>query len=185
MKYYRLEVIAEAYRISKGTLMAWCRSGKLAGVKVPNHPDKIRSYIWMLPETELVKLEEYKLCDPEYEPHMQPNVIMNELIRIKEDFRKNRGEPIPDILRTHHGMRAVIYDLYMNTPEYKAKRLEVLKRDGFVCQLCGSGKNLQVHHINYDNLGTELETDDLITLCGSCHDKRVHGKDTSRVPAVC
>ena len=57
---------------------------------------------------------------------------------------------------------------------YEKIRQEVLKRDNYKCQLCGSSKNVEVHH--KDGKGTEYDTDhmnndkdNLITLCHRCH----------------
>jgi 5-methylcytosine-specific restriction endonuclease McrA len=58
---------------------------------------------------------------------------------------------------------------------YDQLRNQVLRRDGWRCQVCSSMKNLQVHH---KTLRSQQGSDDdlnLITLCGCCHD-RVHGR---------
>lgn len=64
---------------------------------------------------------------------------------------------------------------YINSPKWKAKRQMVLERDNFRCRKCGTGKNLDVHHITYDHLGNE-PLDDLVTLCRDCHND-VHKYD--------
>ena len=70
------------------------------------------------------------------------------------------------------------YD-YMRSSEWQEKRMQRLMMDGFRCQMCGSGTNLQVHHISYDNLRKDAEIDDLVTLCKTCHEK-VHSTDLER-----
>lgn len=64
--------------------------------------------------------------------------------------------------------------VYINQPEWKAQRLLALKRDNSTCQLCGSTKNLVVHHLdgsgdlpNYQPANNKLKN--LQTLCKSCH----------------
>jgi 5-methylcytosine-specific restriction endonuclease McrA len=53
--------------------------------------------------------------------------------------------------------------------DYKALCLEILRRDGWRCQLCGRRKDLQVHHIEFrSRLGSDCEGN-LITLCAQCH----------------
>lgn len=48
---------------------------------------------------------------------------------------------------------------------------EILKRDGWRCQHCGSMNELQVHHIqSRSQLGDDSERN-LITLCAWCHNK--------------
>jgi 5-methylcytosine-specific restriction endonuclease McrA len=49
-------------------------------------------------------------------------------------------------------------------------REEILKRDWYMCQMCMSSKNLQVHHMDYDGEPWESKTIDLITLCENCHE---------------
>ena len=70
------------------------------------------------------------------------------------------------------------YSAYMNSPEWKKNRYPALVRDGFKCAMCGTAKNLIVHHITYERLGHE-NMDDLITLCKGCHAK-VHENDLSK-----
>lgn len=62
------------------------------------------------------------------------------------------------------------------TPEWKAKRAEILERDLHMCQRCMSSKNLQVHHTKYiDGLKAwEYSGWYLLTLCENCH-KAEHG----------
>jgi 5-methylcytosine-specific restriction endonuclease McrA len=52
----------------------------------------------------------------------------------------------------------------------------VFKRDGYKCHKCGNEKNIQCHHLTYENLfHEEKHLDDLITLCKKCH-KKIHNK---------
>ena len=68
------------------------------------------------------------------------------------------------------------YYEYIHSEEWRQKRNQVLKRDGFRCQMCGTAKNLRVHHISYEHLNQDEELDDLITLCDNCHTK-IHEQD--------
>lgn len=64
------------------------------------------------------------------------------------------------------------YSELLKDSRWQNKRLEILQRDGFTCQLCGSkDKPLNVHHIFYkkDVNPWDYENDDLITLCEHCH----------------
>lgn len=71
--------------------------------------------------------------------------------------------------------QSTIYADYMKSEEWKWTRAERIKKDGYKCSMCGSAKNLCVHHITYENLGDE-PLDDLITLCAKCH-KKIHDAD--------
>lgn len=70
----------------------------------------------------------------------------------------------------------VKYNNYLKKPQWKKRRDEILERDGYRCQWCGSAENLQVHHKCYfkNSRGEmippwEYEDKYLITLCGDCH----------------
>ena len=66
-------------------------------------------------------------------------------------------------------MEVVIdYKKYINSPQWKHKRLLRLKVDRFKCRTCGETENLECHHVTYDRLGNE-DLEDLITLCKACH----------------
>lgn len=69
------------------------------------------------------------------------------------------------------------YDFYIKSKKWRGKRIERLKIDDFRCARCGSEINLQVHHLNYENLGNEDVENDLVTLCRKCH-AELHGKET-------
>ena len=60
----------------------------------------------------------------------------------------------------HHTARKIIYTIY--NKEYK-------------CEKCGSTKNVDVHHIDGDY--TNNNSDNLMLLCRSCHNK-IHRKET-------
>ena len=72
------------------------------------------------------------------------------------------------------------YKDQIKSPKWQRRRLEILSRDNFTCQVCGAKEEtLHVHHICYlkekeiwdypDNL--------LITLCESCHETEHKFKD--------
>jgi len=58
-------------------------------------------------------------------------------------------------------------------PRWKERREEVLQRDNYKCQSCGSKSNLHVHHIipfyKFDDYEEANTLPNLITLCNSCH----------------
>ena len=69
----------------------------------------------------------------------------------------------------------VNYHDWMNSDGWRKKRNKKLKEAGYKCELCGSAKNLRVHHITYENLGHE-PMDDLLAVCDNCH-KKLHKED--------
>lgn len=76
-------------------------------------------------------------------------------------------------------MRSAFYYAYMHSAAWYAKRKRALLRAQYRCQKCRSPKRLDVHHLTYERLGHEWDTD-LVVLCRKCHDQ-VHGKTTRRV----
>ena len=66
-------------------------------------------------------------------------------------------------------------------PKKKAKKrqkvshetyMKVLKRDNYMCQICGTNQNLHLHHIRYRSERKDLidEPTNLIMLCFKCHE---------------
>lgn len=64
--------------------------------------------------------------------------------------------------------------LELDPKAYKELRDQVLARDGWRCQSCGSSRNLQVHHLRARSKLGDDALQNLITLCAECH-ARQHG----------
>jgi 5-methylcytosine-specific restriction endonuclease McrA len=60
--------------------------------------------------------------------------------------------------------------LYTKSPEWQARKASVLRRDGYVCQACGTNPATQVHHLTYRHWGHE-PLFDLVAVCKPCHDR--------------
>ena len=57
----------------------------------------------------------------------------------------------------------------LDLAEYELLRQQILRRDGWRCQFCGTMSNLQVHHQQFrSQAGADVESN-LITLCADCH----------------
>ena len=65
------------------------------------------------------------------------------------------------------------YKEQLQTDEWKAKRLEILERDGKCCTKCDKTTYLHVHHTYYEDnkFAWEYPNEALITLCKGCHYK--------------
>lgn len=63
------------------------------------------------------------------------------------------------------------YSEKLRDPKWQKKRLEILERDNFSCQVCKDDKTeLHIHHKKYGYENPwENESDDLITCCKYCH----------------
>lgn len=60
----------------------------------------------------------------------------------------------------------------LKDPRWQRLRLEILQRDDFACQNCGTNtETLHVHHLNYTGYNPwNAPSEDLITLCEECHE---------------
>lgn len=67
---------------------------------------------------------------------------------------------------------ATSYQELLQHPKWQKKRLEILERDEYTCQLCQDTETqLQIHHLEY-SYGInpwEYSNDKLITYCAICH----------------
>jgi 5-methylcytosine-specific restriction endonuclease McrA len=73
------------------------------------------------------------------------------------------------------GIRIKSPRLRLDSTSYGELHRQVLERDGWRCQVCGSMQNLQVHHLKFRSQSGGDEEQNLITLCAQCH-ARVHRK---------
>ena len=96
---------------------------------------------------------------------------------VSKPVRKPYFDSVPDpfsylddshVWRADQFMSSEAKAAYLRSDEWAELRGEVLLRDEFQCQVCGSKRNLEVHHVSYIALGNE-SLEDLTTLCRGCH----------------
>jgi 5-methylcytosine-specific restriction endonuclease McrA len=63
--------------------------------------------------------------------------------------------------------------LRLDPLSYESLRLQILRRDGWRCQSCGTMSNLEVHHREFRSHSGADSDENLITLCTACH-TRMH-----------
>jgi hypothetical protein len=68
-------------------------------------------------------------------------------------------------IETRLGIR---YYAYLESDQWKQRRLFMIRRAGYRCQICNGRRKLQVHHRTYERVGEE-RIDDLTVLCAECH----------------
>lgn len=86
-----------------------------------------------------------------------------------------------------HNFEDNSYGELLFRPEWKEKRGRIMERDGNRCVICGSTKDLQVHHRQYHFnavsnrkcLPWDYDDKYLVTLCKSCHDR---GHNLYKIP---
>ena len=59
--------------------------------------------------------------------------------------------------------------LRLDPEPYEQLRNQVLRRDGWRCQSCGTMSNLEVHHQEFRSQSGDDSEQNLITLCSACH----------------
>ena len=66
----------------------------------------------------------------------------------------------------------------LNCELYDQLRKQVLSRDGWRCQSCGTMSNLEVHHKQLRSQSGYDSEKNLITLCSICH-AQIHNRSTN------
>ena len=63
----------------------------------------------------------------------------------------------------------------LDPDQYRRLYGQVLDRDGWRCQFCGSREKLHVHHIQFRSRGGGDTDRNLITVCAQCHGEAAEG----------
>jgi ATP-dependent DNA helicase RecQ len=59
--------------------------------------------------------------------------------------------------------------LRLDSLSYERLRQQILRRDGWRCQSCGTMSSLEVHHREFRSHSGADSEENLITLCTACH----------------
>jgi 5-methylcytosine-specific restriction endonuclease McrA len=57
----------------------------------------------------------------------------------------------------------------LDSLSYERLRQQILRRDAWRCQSCGTMSNLEVHHKHFRSHSGADSDENLITLCAACH----------------
>src|SRR5438445_1920247 len=85
---------------------------------------------------------------------------------------RKRADPMKQIMPKQTPIR-------LEQQDYLRLREQVLRRDGWRCQSCGSMTNLEVHHREFRSHRGADDECNLITLCCDCHSS-THGYSSGR-----
>ncbi len=107
--------------------------------------------------------------------------LISKIIAVKPNSA-NSGSNFFNKNETHGTYGALLLD-----PNWKRRRLDILRRDSYQCVNCNSVDKLQVHHRQYHfskgenkfRLPWEYPSHLMVTLCEKCHSK---GHYTFKIP---
>ncbi len=172
--YYDLGEIAEAYKFltKRGIvrkaplsyLASECRQGRIEGAFLLFMYRKDDVFCkWVIPARSLEQWEIYKVKEPVFHWKSQPAWWTVEKVAHQKEKVFAGDYKIDSDIRQRKQ-----YELYKQSPEWKATRERRKSMDNYKCQKCGSQEHLEVHHLTYEHMGNE-PMEDLITLCHACH----------------
>lgn len=180
--YYSIPDITLAYKISRPTLKKKILSGEIYAEKLCTSVCTGTTFKYVIPETELVKLEYCKKNEPIASEMSQPSYY--------EEYERREKERLfysalkrAEFEATHSETYRVFvenYKKYLQSEKWQEVRHRRLEIDGYQCRLCKkTAKNLHVHHVCYEHLGQPEEINDVVTLCPECHHK-IHEYDCQK-----
>lgn len=114
--------------------------------------------------------------DPDDLEFEDPEVRQKHWQRKREFYEERRYDHQTHVQRVNDAKKS-LYDQYMQSESWAAKRAAVLKRDP-ICKACGVAPSQQAHHLTYDRFGDE-PLFDLIGVCIPCHQK-IHNHDPEK-----
>jgi HNH endonuclease len=156
----KLEKDIVEFYVSKNKPMAICKLCKLTYQKhyTETRKEKIQIYQKEYREKNESKLKVYT--------KKYIKLHKKEKVEYDAKYKKNKCEINPD------------YKQQLGIGWYVACviKFDVLKRDNYECQLCGSKKELKLHHIIPKQIAPNKIEDlnNLITLCKTCHLYKAH-----------
>jgi hypothetical protein len=86
----------------------------------------------------------------------------HERLAIETKMRAERFAALPPPARSREYMD------YLASPHWKAFRADVLTAARWTCECGDRGRDVEVHHLNYERLGHE-RPEDVVVLCPACH----------------
>jgi 5-methylcytosine-specific restriction endonuclease McrA len=87
-----------------------------------------------------------------------------------------------EYLHRFYADRREIYDSYMSSPEWAAKRQQCYQVHGTTCVDCMERPATDIHHKHYETLGDECPQNDIVPLCSQCHKARHDSGDLENAP---
>jgi hypothetical protein len=145
---------------------------------------------WLLSGTSKRK-SPIKPLAPKPTPPKESSPVINPVDpRIIARFNNWKEETISEILEASsvqsiirsNSILQIGYSQLLNSIEWKYKRINILVRDGYKCQVCSQNSfRLHVHHKCYikNELPWEINDSQLMSVCYKCH-KEIH--NSTQIP---
>lgn len=184
-KYFTFGDLQLGYKISLYRFKKMLKNGELKYIKFNFCLWGGSKFEYLIPESELTKLEQYKFSEPRFMIEHQPSYVekQREMLKHSQEVKRQMAEA------RNNGMtqEEAYHKIYLHSQYWKEKREEVFRRAGYKCQICGTAINVdridkkepgQIHHRTYDYLGNE-PIENLIAVCKKCHSE-LHKKDLQK-----
>lgn len=102
-------------------------------------------------------------------PGIEALIAPNEIVEGLDELRRQFDDEVRVESAIAEDKRRNEQEEHRNTPAYKARCTELLKRDGGQCRVCRGPATL-IHHRRYAAVVGGEGDDDLVSLCKSCHE---------------
>jgi hypothetical protein len=87
---------------------------------------------------------------------------------LKANSRQKRLSSLDVITADPMFRQKMTYNEYLRSPWWRYRRKKKIQSARKRCERCGATRGLQVHHLNYNRLWGERDSD-LEVLCSGCH----------------
>jgi hypothetical protein len=99
-----------------------------------------------------------------------------EFFAVHDRKRKRKRQARKERQQKRRAIRRAEYEAYINSPEWKAFRVQIFAERGRTCQDCGKQTGvMHLHHLHYRNFQHE-KPEDVRVLCENCHEAVHSGK---------
>jgi 5-methylcytosine-specific restriction endonuclease McrA len=104
--------------------------------------------------------------------------ILADFFTNQVDLSKEDHRTMNKILKAHKTFkrknRYKRYKARLADPSWRKLKSQNIRDRGYVCESCSSEHRIELHHITYENLGSE-KLEDMALLCRNCH-QEAHDK---------
>jgi hypothetical protein len=125
----------------------------------------------LIVDVRLVRPFDFDLRDRITDEKCSRRATLKALYELKsEQWNQRNQKQLAEWYRYHHNARRKIYETYIKSEQWRGLRMQVLARDGYVCQVCKAQRAAQVHHLTYEHFQHE-PLEDLLSVCLTCHEQ--------------